>query len=124
MRLLALVIAVSASLATPAAALAHGYAHGEAAEHAQHHESGSAHHTEHPAVTSDDHDADHEHPRLDASPLTRVVKDLPAAIHSSSVGLVIADVVHRASTGAPEPNESPPERPDSSAPQSRAPPAL
>ena len=123
LRLIAIAFAGSASLATPTAAVAHGYAHSEAAEHAQQHASGTAHEAEHPAASGHEHDEDHAHPRLDPSAFTRVVKDLPA-IRTEVVTVTLADVVFRESLDAPEPNESPPERPGTSPPQSRAPPAL
>ena len=122
-RLLAFALAGSASLATPTAALAHGHAHREAAEHAQQHASGTAHETDHPAVSAHEHDGDHAHPRLDPSALTRVLKDLPA-IRTEVVTVTLAEVVFRESADAPEPNESPPERPGTSPPPSRAPPVL
>ena len=122
LRLLALAAGLSASLTGPAVSLAHGHAHSEAVEHATHHD----HDTEipdHPTVGADDHDQDHAHLRLEPSAFSRVVKDLPA-MRAEAVAIVLVEVELGESRDAPEPNESPPDRPTVSPAHSRAPPAL
>jgi hypothetical protein len=127
-RFLAVISGLSASLSASAVSLVHGHSHSEATEHSAHHHAASAganrnHAPDHETVDADDHDRDHGHPRLEPAAFTRAVKDLPA-IQASPITIELADVAHRETRDAPEPNESPPDRPDVSPAQSRAPPAL
>lgn len=122
LRFAAISLGLNASLAGAALALAHGHAHSEALEHAAHH-AASAPATEYPTAGASDHHQDHAHQRLDPTGTTRTVKDLPA-IQARTVTIAITHVVISGASHVPGPNESPPERPGTSPPQSRAPPTL
>jgi hypothetical protein len=122
LHLLALAAGLSVSLTGPAVSLAHGHAHSEAIEHATHHDH-DVEIPDHPTVGAGDHDQDHAHPRLEPSAFSRAVKDIPA-VQSEAVTIALADVELGDSKDAPEPNESPPDRPALSPAHSRAPPAL
>jgi hypothetical protein len=122
-RLLAIAAGISTALVGPAISFAHGHAHSEAIEHAAHHETETETRTDHPAVEADDHDQDHGHPRLQPSSFSRVTKDLPS-MRAEPVTMALVDVAFRETKDAPEPNESPPERPALSPAHSRAPPTL
>jgi hypothetical protein len=122
-RLLAIAAGISTALVGPAVSFAHGHAHSEAIEHAAHHATETENRTEHPAVEADNHDQDHDHPRLEHSAFSRVMKNLPA-IRAETVTMVLAEIEFRETRDAPAPNESPPARPGSPPTQSRGPPAL
>jgi hypothetical protein len=121
-QLLALVVGLGAALTGPAVSFAHGHAHSEAVEHATHHAPGAGV-PDHPSVGAADHDQDHAHPRLEPSAVSRVLKDLPA-MRIEVVTIALAEFASRETVDAPEPNESPPDRPIAAPAHSRAPPAL
>jgi hypothetical protein len=122
-RLLALAAGLSASLAGPALTLAHGHAHSEAVEHAAHHATSASSESHDPSIGASEHEQDHGHPRLDPSAFARLVKGAPA-IHSEAVSISLSPLKRVHTADAPEPNETPPDRPGVSPPQSRAPPTL
>jgi hypothetical protein len=122
-RLFAVFVGLSSGLAGPALALVHGHAHSEATEHGAHHSPAAPSESDHRTIGHQDHDQDHAHPRLDPSACARFVTSLPA-ITTDATTLALVDVAFRDSQDAPEPNESPPDRPGISPPQSRAPPVL
>ena len=122
-RIFAVIVGLSAGLSGPALALVHSHAHSEAAEHAAHHSLAAPSGSDHRTIGAHDHDQDHAHPRLDPSACARFVTSL-LAIKADTMTIALTDVAFRDALDAPEPNESPPERPGTSPPQSRAPPAL
>jgi len=122
-RFLAVAAALTASLAGPTLALAHGRAHSEAVEHQAHHVTSAPSDSDHRLIGASDHEADHAHPRLAPSAFVRLVKDAPA-IRSEAVTISLAEGNRVSTADAPGPNETPPHRPCVSPPQSRAPPAL
>jgi hypothetical protein len=122
-RVFAVIVGLCAGLTGPALAMVHGHAHGEAAEHGAHHSLAAPSESDHRTVGEQDHDQDHAHPRLSPSACARFVTSLPL-IQTDARAIALAEVLHRNTVKAPEPNESPPDRLGLSPPQSRAPPIL
>lgn len=116
---LAVAAGVAMTLAAPALAMSHGFAHAELREHAAHHgDSGRLL----PAAHEPGHHGDHGHPTLDCGVTARVIQLLPAALPAPATFVLLA-AAGRDTRTPPAPNASPPPGVDRSPTRSRAPPA-
>lgn len=111
---------VAMTLAAPALAISHGYAHAELREHAAHHGSPATEST--PSVHADEQHGDHAHPRLDRGAAVRTQHVVPPALPAPAT-FVVPATNGRSTRTPPAPNASPPPGPARTPTQSRAPPA-
>lgn len=119
---LALLSGALISLAVPAAAVAHGYAHAELLEHATD-DHGLASHANQPSIGEDGHHATHAHPTIDKGVSSRAVQLFPALVPRGGVPEFTSEAAAIAAP-APAPSESPPDPHDRAEGNPRAPPVL